>query len=60
MANFISHSDQPVQDCQRYLTQVTEEIAGDFHPTSPVWPLLSARSEAVDKVLMHLWGFYLD
>ena len=60
MANFISHSDQPVQDCQRYLTQVTEEIAGDFHPTSPVWPLLSARSEAVDKVLMHLWGFYLN
>ena len=60
MASPISHSDQPVQDCQRYLAQVTEEIAGDFHPTTPVWPLLSARSNAVDNVLIHLWQFYLD
>ena len=60
MAKPISHSDQPVQDCQRYLAEITEEIAGDFHPTSPVWPLLSARSAAVDDVLTHLWRFYLD
>ena len=60
MASPISHSDQPVQDCQRYLAQVTEEIAGNFHPTTPVWPLLSARSNAVDNVLTHLWRFYLD
>lgn len=60
MANPISHSDQPVLDCQKYLAQVTEEIAGNFHPTSPVWPLLSARSNAVDNVLTHLWGIYLN
>ena len=60
VASPISHSNQPVQDCQRYLAQVTEEIAGKFHPTSPVWPLLTARSNAVDNVLHHLWHFYLD
>ena len=60
MANPISHSDQPVQDCQQYLAQVTKDIAGRFHPTGPVWPLLSARSDAVDNVLNHLWQFYLD
>ena len=55
----IPDSGNPVQDCQNYLTQVTEDIAGRFHPTQPVRPLLAERSSAVDNILCHIWQCHL-
>jgi len=55
----VPDSGNPVQDCQNYLTQVTEDIAGRFHPTQPVRPLLAERSSAVDNILCHIWQCHL-
>ncbi|MGD2006709.1 MAG: [protein-PII] uridylyltransferase [Cellvibrionales bacterium] len=52
----IADSGDPVLDCQQYLRQVDADIRHSFHPTRPVWPLLAARSAAVDTVLRHVWA----
>jgi len=55
----LTDSGDPVNDCQRYLATVTENIAAKFHPTQPVQPLLAERCAAVDTVLTHLWRHHL-
>ena len=55
----IPDSGDPVHDCQAYLATITSDIADNFHPTQPVWPLLAARAAAVDNVLQHVWQYHL-
>ena len=41
--------------CKDYLKAVNQELYAAFHPALPVGPLLRARADAVDKVLVTLW-----
>ncbi len=45
----------PAADCKTFLQQVSTGLAQAFNPNEPVKPLLTARADAVDTVMRHLW-----
>lgn len=51
----ISNTGDLRADCQRYLSDVTTTISQAFSPLEPAQPLLRARSDALDQLMLHLW-----
>lgn len=47
------------ESCRAFLHQVDTFLAAAFHPTMPVAPLLEARSQAVDEIMLVQWTAHL-
>ena len=55
----LSLSDDLPGACKTYLQAVNTELFERFHPAQAVKPLLTARSNAVDRVLAEFWAHFV-